>query len=502
MATPTLLTDFTPLLASGQAVRSDAVHIVSHEQPTVTGQWVVADGYWGAQDGRLLFAAGGQQAPVIALPLGVAGRYAIYLRVLGKRPATWTTGFGVHVRLAGQATFTPLVTERNEPVFEDLYFTTADLTPESQLELGNFNLSTYLTAVLLVPAEAEPGPRAGKVIGILDFADDVPLAQPRHLAAANAVQRHADLGFDLVMWKTGNATICEYPTKIGRVRDDDNPVVGLMAEYDIMRQAVDGAKAAGIGIYGWSRLMRDPNQREGVPPPTPFHAAHPDMVQCDKDGRPSWRLSFAYPAARRYMIDVLLEVAAYGMDGIFVDLLRHPPVARYDLPLVEAWRERTGVDPRTLPGDGPEEWLRFRAEPFTQFLRELRAALAAQQGGACPLLVRTMDQPWRNLQAGADVDAWLAEGLLDGLILAPHCPSGDDYPESLDLTPFVGGPTPIYGQIWRNSSAMLAEALAAQAYGQGAAGVCLYESNVAVMRTSLRERMWRFGRPAACRAPR
>ena len=38
-------------------------------------------------------------------------------------------------------------------------------------------------------------------------------------------------------------------------------------------------------------------------------------------------------------------------------------------------------------------------------------------------------------------------------------------------------------------------------YGQGADGVVFYESNMAVARSSLRQRMWRFGHPGLCRTP-
>jgi len=508
---PIYLDDFEEFVDSGQAVRDDSVAVVSEERPTVNGKWVLAGGYCGARNGRLLFAGRGQNAPTLTFRPGLKGRYAIHVCAFGKRAFHWPfgaktyDGFGVFIKLDSDPHFTVLMTERSDPSFEDLYFKTADLNEDSRIEIGNFTLCSYLTAIKLVPV-ARPGlpKRKGALVGILDFADDVPFAQPRHLAAACAVRRHAEMGFDLIMWEAGNGTICEYPTKVGKPRDDDNPVVALLREYDVMRQAVDEAKRVGIPIYGWSRLLRDPNRQEGVAPPTPFHAAHPEMVQTDKDGRPSWKLSFAFPEARRYMIDMLCEIAAYGMDGIFVDILRHPPVVRYDLPLVDAFQEQTGVDPRDMPGDGTEEWLRFRCATFTQFLHDLRTALDAQNDGRrYPIIVRTVDRPWRNLQIGCDVDRWLAEGVLDGLILAPHCPSGDNYPEHLDLRPYVAqakGRTSIYGQVWRCSSGVQAEAMAADLSAQGVHGVVFYESNLAVARPSLRQRMWRFGHPSLCRA--
>jgi hypothetical protein len=155
-----------------------------------------------------------------------------------------------------------------------------------------------------------------------------------------------------------------------------------------------------------------------------------------------------------------------------------------------------------MENDGDEAWLRFRCEPFTQFLRETREALDKQAGRRYPLWIRTMDQPFRNLQAACDVETWLAEGLVDGLIFGPHIATGDNYPDAIDLQSYLRlakGKAQVFGQVWRMGAATQAEALAADLYRQGVDGVALYESNLTVTLTSLRERLWRFGRPGSLR---
>ncbi len=507
-----VLNDFSPFLADGRAVRVGACDVISSERAPVKGAWALAEGCCGAPNGRLLFAAAGQNAPVLEFRPKVRGSHAIYVHLFGKRAFNWThaahtygyDGFGAFVRLGDDPHFTPLMTERNEASYETAYFKTVDCDENTRIEVGNFGLPTYLAGITLVPVSTSPLPaRQGRLIGILDFADDLPFAQPRPLAGAAAVRRHVDMGFDMILWKAANGSICEYRTALGVQRNDGTPIAELLREYDVMRQAAEEARRLGVSLYAWSRLLRDPHRKGKAPPPTPFHAAHPEMVQQFKDGSESWQLSFAWPEVRRYMISILCEMAACGVEGVFVDLLRHPPVVRYDLPLVEAFKAQGNGDPREMSGDGTEDWLRFRCEAFTQFLRELRAALDAQNGNRrYPLIVRTVDQPWRNLQIGCDVERWVAERLVDGLLFAPHLPTGETYPEHLDLRPYVqmaAGSVPVYGQVWRQSSALQAEALAAQLYGQGVSGVALYESNLAVVRSSMRERLWRFNRPRCCR---
>jgi hypothetical protein len=501
-----ILDDFSGLLASGQARRVSTGSVLSDERAPEAGAWALQSGIWGAPRGEVLFSGRNQQAPTLTFRPGVVGRFAIVLSLVGKRPFSWPKpgrsyehdGFGAFVRLAGEPTFTTLLTERNELSFEDVYFRTADLHGDSAIEIANFSLATGLLAIKLYADEPQTqAPPTRRLLGILDFADDVDLCFPRDEAARAAVRRHAQVGFDTVMWKCSNGCTCEYHTAIGRQRDDATPIAQLMRQFDPLQQAADEARRLGVNLYAWFRLMRDPTFKSGQEPPTAFHAANPHMVQVHRDGRESWQLSLAYPEVRRHLVNLMCEPIRLGAGGVFIDLLRHPPVARFDRPLVEAFLQEHGIDPRQLPGDGSEAWLRFRCRPFTQFLRELRAALRLLPGPA-PLLVRTMDQPWRNLQAGCDVETWLDEQLLDGLIPAPHLPLGDSYPEQIDLRPFIAraaGRTPIYGQVWRQSSSLLAEALAADFYRQGAAGVVLYESNLAVTRSSLRTRFWRLARP-------
>ncbi len=509
-----VLDDFSGFLASGMARPVASGCVLSQERSPFDGVWALQSGMSGARSGQVLFAGHHQCVPVLTFRPGVVGRYAIHLCLVGKRAFSWPKagrsyehdGFGAFVRLAGEPTYTTLITERNELALEEVYFRTVDLRHDAALEIANFTLNTGLIAVKLVPAASgAPSPSSRRLIGILDFADDVDLCHPRTLAARAAVGRHADLGFDTIMWKASNGSTCEYRTAIGQQREDATPIAQLMREFDPLRQAADEARRLGVQLYAWSRLMRDPNFKTGQAPPTAFHAAHPHMMQLHRDGRESWQLSFAFAEVRHYLVSVMDEMASFGVHGLFIDLLRHPPVVRFDQPLVDAYREQHGIDPRTLPGDGTEHWLRFRCQPFTQFLRELRLALDQRPGRRFPLTVRVMDQPWRNLQAGCDVDAWIEQRLVDGIIVAPHLPLGDNYPERLDLRPFVApalGQVSVFGQVWRQSSSMLAEALAADLYAQGAAGVALYESNLAVTRSSLRTRCWRLPRPDCCRSLR
>ena len=507
---PIYLDDFAGILDAGAAVREAA-----------PGKWHLQKNCWGARRGELLVAGAESCAPTISFSPDVNGHHSIFIGAHspGNRGGFGTTNYGVYVRLDGEPHFTFLQVERGEPSFQEMYFKAADLTGRS-IEVCNFEKNSSLDYIKLLPAEPRPLPAAtGKLIGILDFADDADIAEPPMFEAGSAVRRHAEAGYDLILWKA-YAVRCEYHTKVGEQRsytytDDeigqrpaDEPVDparslkgvgGLLQKYDTMKQAVEEARKVGLPIYGWARISNEfSKENHQFSATTPFHRAHPEARQRYKSGPFAPRLSFAYPEVRQHKVDILREIASYGVDGICIDVLRHPNMAQYDDPLVEAYLKKTGRNPMEMENDGDEEWLRLRADAFTQFIREARAALDRQAGRRFPLMIRTVDQVWRNLVVGCDVERWVAEGLVDEIIFGPHCATADNYPDHLDLKPYVdlsGGKVKVYGQVWRYGSGIHAEVLSRDLYDQGADGVAVYESNMSVCLPSIRDRLWKFSRP-------
>jgi hypothetical protein len=158
-----------------------------------------------------------------------------------------------------------------------------------------------------------------------------------------------------------------------------------------------------------------------------FFTEHPEWHDEREDGRASPSLCFAFPEVRAHKIAILCEAAAYGLDGLLIDTLRHPPIVHYHRVMVAAFREEYGEDPPREPetqmewgavdnrtGERWERWFRFRARYFTQFFRELRAALRTNGLGHLPIHIRVA--PRRFLHDGADLEALLAEQLVDGVV--------------------------------------------------------------------------------------
>jgi hypothetical protein len=157
--------------------------------------------------------------------------------------------------------------------------------------------------------------------------------------------------------------------------------------------------------------------------PGEFFKSHPEFAVIGRDGKKyaSGKFqSFIFPEVRQFRLDVLKEVAAFGVDGVNLDFMRYPLFFGYEKPLVDGFTSKYGINSKTIePTD--QRWLFWQAEYLTKFLRDLRRELA-QTGHAVKISARipaTLDDA---LAKGLDVRTWVKEGLVNMIIpvLFPH----------------------------------------------------------------------------------
>ena len=145
------------------------------------------------------------------------------------------------------------------------------------------------------------------------------------------------------------------------------------------------------------------------------------------------KMCYAIPEVRRYTVGILTDAAAYGLQGLSLGFLRHPPFVHYHPVLVDGYRRKYGrLPPRDMHGRLPakydlghdhtlpemtREWVRwyqYRADFVTQFGRELRASL--NRAGLRHVQVSLWLRPNQCLFDGIDMKAWLAEGLCNEVV--------------------------------------------------------------------------------------
>ncbi|MBI4027482.1 MAG: hypothetical protein HY360_21025 [Verrucomicrobia bacterium] len=230
-----------------------------------------------------------------------------------------------------------------------------------------------------------------------------------------------------------------------------------------------------------------------------FFHRYPEFYDHSESGHVlDFRLSLAFEEVRRHKINILVEAAGYGLTGLSLGFLRHPPTLCYHPALAASYKKKYGVElPRdmtpdffahlnTLPESTPEHerWYRHRAEHLTRFGRELRAALAAR--GMGHVKVSIWVRPQHCLFDGIDLNAWLDEKLCDEVVAGPYAgdmkllvPTPEWKQRVQSCVPLIGGINVISPAVETSAKAVKAEC--ARLIREGYDGICTYECNDAVV---------------------
>ncbi|MBT3379303.1 MAG: hypothetical protein HN742_43115 [Lentisphaerae bacterium] len=207
----------------------------------------------------------------------------------------------------------------------------------------------------------------------------------------------------------------------------ENPETEILAKYARHIPAVEQSQRL-PPEHPWSCLTR-------------FAREHPEYAAATKGGfRMGRMLSYAYPAVRRYKMQLFREAAAHGCDGFILDYHRWSDdhdvpitdangvaVTGYEQPAVDLFREKYGKDAYGVANNDPD-WIRCRAEIGpTRFIEELRQEFPNK------LLVAMvpLNDPLRTA-AFADVEDWAARNLIDAVLV--YCSQSWNYYDPLLFT--------------------------------------------------------------------
>jgi len=135
------------------------------------------------------------------------------------------------------------------------------------------------------------------------------------------------------------------------------------------------------------------------------------------------------------MLDLIREVSGYGPDGVCLAFVRGVPMVLYEPIMVEGFRSRYGVDPRTLD-ESDLRWWEYQGQVISGFVRQVKQVLEPGQR----LSAIVPGSPVDCRRWGLDVAAWVREGIVDDVFpLGQRFTPEDvhvDAPEKLDFAFF------------------------------------------------------------------
>ncbi|MFG0262372.1 MAG: hypothetical protein ACF788_08275 [Novipirellula sp. JB048] len=380
---------------------------------------------------------------------------------------------------------------------------------------------TGLKRLRFVPVEAESVAEVTRatshppqaIFGVADWCDYFAPPSSHHSAggrvAADQLDTllggHAELGIRHLGWSIGRSWV-EYDTQLPQATrfpcvpletvagNAAAPYAGrayVIENHSPLTHVLSERQSHGVAVFPWLAMQRHygENAYGGIFCSRWFRE-NPQWRRWSKLGsRSPSTVSYYFPEVRRERIDILCEVAAKSPDGLLIGASRQPPMLLYHPEMVAEYLQRFGVDPQRIDASDEKaysKWIRWRADFFTQTLRELQERLAAlreQTGRALPVAIRIPSKGlFYNMAHGLDVESWCREKLVDEILLCP-LEQEDGRGEPHDVLPYVelgrrygvtvrGG---VNGNTFWNSTVILRRTLGL--LEAGCDGVELYESN-------------------------
>jgi hypothetical protein len=276
-----------------------------------------------------------------------------------------------------------------------------------------------------------------------NFTQWAPLSHEDYLAEFECLR---DTDFDIALYAVAGGPITRYPTKVAEfIRPekglvDQGPIIHEIVSkgVDPLAAAIEAAHECGVKLFPQNRLGGS-----ALPPKNiladyggKLMEDHPEWMCVYADGEKTRHLSFAFEGVRDFYVRMLREwVEDYRADGVNILFSRSQPFVYYEQPVCEAFEAEHGEDMRKLPV-GDERVMRARARFMTQFLREVRAMLDEVGKAQDRYIPNCYNVPVHNspsnigqwaetglgesLFNALDVPAWIAEGLVDYLVVHVH----------------------------------------------------------------------------------
>ena len=410
------------------------------------GKWKMIPFATADMKGTALSIYSSTNPPVVKLPLPQRGWHGVYIGL-----ATTSGGFGsgnsaIKAKLSDEPVFRrmannlPLLKDRRA-VIQECFLTVSELKGQS-LEIaplpGVAATVCYVKVVPMNDAEVKASLAPSKHRTSIATFDGHSWIWPFKPTTAEelAEEFRGYEGTDIGKWWfqiTGADLVC-YPSKVGTYAGQgtiDFPS-GSYANYtrsletlfqkgiNPLKVARDAAKAQGSEFHvmlrpaGWAGSMPYEETFNSA-----FFYAHPEWRCIDRDGTPTFFMSYAVPEVRRHLIEIFRETLELQPEGVGFLFNRGMPLMLWEGAFCERFQLMHNVDAKTVADDDPRIHA-TRAAIMTDFMTEVRALLdetAKRQGRIqrYKISLGTFAKEADNQRWGLDLPIWIQRGLVDDL---------------------------------------------------------------------------------------
>ena len=153
-----------------------------------------------------------------------------------------------------------------------------------------------------------------------------------------------------------------------------------------------------------------------------FFQKHPEWRCVDRDGTPTFYMSYAVPEVQQQVLDILREALTVEPDGVGFMFHRGLPLMLWEDAFSEQFQQEYGENAQAVAEDDPRIYA-LRAKIMTGFLRQVRNLLDEVQQGLgrekpLTISVATFSKQSDNRKYGIAIEQWIDEQLVNDIAVA------------------------------------------------------------------------------------
>lgn len=413
------------------------------------GKWKVIPFATAELKGMALSAYARTAPQAVSLPVEARGWHAVYVGL-----ATTSGGFdigsnGARARLSDEPVFRRMscnqeLLPNRRGVIQENFLTVADLKGQAVEIAPLLNQPANVCYVKLVPltepevkawqAQQAPGGRPTRN-GIATFDGHSWIHPYEPHTAAELLEEFRgfeDSDFGKWWFQVCGADLVNYPSQVGTYPGEGTVDFPLKA-YEGFTRSLEALFKQGVNPLALAReaaraqgaefhvILRPAGWVGSMPYEETFNSkfyyAHPEWRCIDRDGTPTFYMSYAVPEVRRHLLEIFRETLVHQPDGVGFIFNRGMPMMLWEDAFCERFRQMHHADARAVADDDPRI-LQTRAAIMTDFLLEVRQLLddtARAQGRKerYRISLGTFAQEADNDKFGLALRDWIERGLVD-----------------------------------------------------------------------------------------
>ncbi len=508
-----------------QAASAVVITDLSQMQPTTAlitgtrqkGKWKMIPFETAEMKGTALSIYSTTNPPTVKLPLPQRGWHGVYVGLATTSGGFNIGGNGIRAKLSDEPVFRRMANNlalqpHRRAVIQECFVTVAELQGQS-LEIAPLTgLPATVCYVKLVPmtdsevAASKAPSQHRSSIATFDGHSWIWPFKPT-TAAELAEEFRGFENTDIGKWWfqiTGSDLVC-FPSKIGTYPGEgttdfptDNYAAYTHSLETLFKKGVnplkvarDTAKAQGAEFHV---ILRPAGWAGSMPYEETFNSKffydHPEWRCIDRDGTPTFYMSYAVPEVRKHLIEIFRETLELQPEGVGFVFNRGMPLMLWEDAFCTRFTQMHHTDAKTVEDDDPRIHA-TRAAIMTDFMLELRALLdvtATNQGRKqrYKISLGTFAKEKDNQKWGLDLPQWIQRGLVDDIAttwFAYHT-SFEKTPGQIDMDYYQritkGTSTKVYPMViaWKTGKPKELCQKAADYLLKGAPGISIWDPQI------------------------